>query len=128
MKPARLKLPKVSEEMKAWSAALAAEITTWPKVTTRVFFGFTALYCGEKIFAILPRSRAMGTPNSVAFKLEPVTSRLRMRLEQDVRIGFTQMRAARWQAFELSSDADLRGALDWLSRAYEAAYKAKKTH
>jgi hypothetical protein len=126
-KPVRPKLPKVSEEMKAWSAALAAEITTWPKVSTRVFFGFTALYRGHKIFAILPRTRAMGTPNSLAFKLGSVTPRLRTRLEQDVRIGSTQMRAARWLTFEFSSDADLRGALDWLTQAYEAARNTKKT-
>jgi hypothetical protein len=31
------------------------------------------------------------------------------------------MQKARWMRFEIASDADLRAALDWLSRAYEAA-------
>jgi len=31
------------------------------------------------------------------------------------------MQARRWFAFELSSDRDLKDALDWLGRAYEAA-------
>ena len=122
-KLARPKLPKVSEEMKAWSAALAAETTSWPQVTTRSFFGFTALYRKEKIFAILPRTRAMGTPNTLAFKLESPPPRLRVRLERDPRMGSTQMRAARWVTFELASDNDLHDALEWLGQAYDASPK-----
>jgi len=108
----RPKLPVVSEEMKAWSAALATEVLTWPQITTRVFFGFTALYRGDAIFAILPRTRAMGTPTSLAFKLESASPRLRARLESDIRVGSTEMRAARWQTFELTRDSDLHGALE----------------
>src|ERR1700752_1901689 len=120
-KPTRPKLAKVSEQMKAWSAALAMETAGWPQVTTRTFFGFTALYRKDKIFAILPRTRAMGTPNSLAFKFESRSPQLRSRLEQDTRVGTTKMRAARWSTFELSTDADLRDALGWLEQAYLAA-------
>ena len=126
MQRARPKLPKVSEEMKAWSAALAAETTGWPQVRTRSFFGFTALYRKDTIFAILPRTRGMGTPNTLAFKLESRAPQLRSRLQQDARVGATQMRAARWSTFELAEDADLHDALEWLARAYETA-GAKKT-
>ncbi|MGP8095250.1 MAG: hypothetical protein ACLP72_18215 [Candidatus Sulfotelmatobacter sp.] len=122
----RPKLPAISEQMKAWCAALGGEIAGWPQVHTRVFFGFTALYRGEKIFAILPRTRAMGTPNTLAFKFDSVPRRLRARLNEDKRIGATQMQAARWQTFEMSSDSDLHDSLGWLSRAYEAAGKSKK--
>jgi len=121
MQRARPKLPKISEEMKAWSAALAAETTGWPHVRTRSFFGFTALYRKDKIFAILPRTRGMGTPNTLAFKLESAAPQLRSCLQQDARVGVTQMRATRWSTFELAADADLHYALDWLARAYEAA-------
>jgi hypothetical protein len=31
------------------------------------------------------------------------------------------MHKSRWFTFELSSDRDLRDALDWLGRAYETA-------
>jgi hypothetical protein len=123
----RLAMPAVSEQMRAWSAALADELISWPQVETRTFFGFTALYRGETIFALLPRTRAMGTPNTLAFKFESLTPRLRARLECDHRVGTTEMRAARWQTLELSSDSDLRDALDWLGRAYEAAGKGKKS-
>ncbi len=67
--PSRPKLPKASEQMKAWSSALEAEVADWPHVSTRSFFGFTAVYRKDKIFAALPRTRAWGTANSFAFKL-----------------------------------------------------------
>src|SRR5260221_6647070 len=46
-------LPKVSEQMKAWSSALEAEVADWPHASTRSFFGFTAVYRKDKIFAAL---------------------------------------------------------------------------
>ncbi len=126
-KSSRPKLPVVSEQTRAWSAALAGEINGWPQVTTRAFFGLTALYREDKIFAVLPRTRGMETPNSFGFKFETVPTSLRARLENDSRIGSTRMQNARWFTFELSSDADLHEGLEWLSRAYGAAGKTKKS-
>lgn len=117
----RPRLPAVSDEMKAWSAALGTEIAGWPRVSCRPMFGFTALYRGKRIFAILPRTRGMETPNSLAFKLEQAGPRVLARLRGESRIQTTVMKASRWFVFELSSDADLKNALDWLGRAYEAA-------
>jgi hypothetical protein len=107
--------------MKAWSAALAVEVTTWPSVTTRPMFGLTALYRRGKIFAVLPCTRGMETPNSLAFKLESAGPRTLARARRDPRIGFTDALKTHWLTFEVTSDADLRPALDWLGRAYEAA-------
>jgi hypothetical protein len=121
MKRPRPRLPRISEEMKAWSAALAAEVTTWPKVSGRSFFGFTALYRRGRIFAVLPRTRGMDSPNSLAFKLPSTSPRLRGRLQRDPRIRQTQMQRTRWFIFEVASDSDLRPALEWLGKAYEAA-------
>lgn len=126
-KSSRPSLPRVSEEMKAWSAALADEACDWPQVATRILFGFTALYRKDKIFAALPRTRAMGTANSLAFKLESPASAAAARLKKDARIGSMDMQKMRWFTFELSSDSDLHDALDWLGRAYEAAGKNKKS-
>jgi hypothetical protein len=122
------KLPRVSEQMKAWSAALAGEIGDWPQVSVRSFFGFTALYRKNRMFAALPRSRALETANSLFFKLEVEASAVRSRLTQDrrVRIWSTTRRKPRWFAFELSCDADLHDALDWLGLAYDASGKKKK--
>ena len=121
MKKPRPKLLPVSEQLKAWSAALAAEAETWPGVTSRPMFGFMALYHGKRIFAALPRSRGLGTPNSLAFKLPAPSPGTRKRLEAESRIHTTVMHASRWFSFELSSDSDLRDALAWLNRAYQAA-------
>lgn len=114
-------LPVISDEMKAWSAALSSELTTWPGVRTHPMFGFMALYRGKRIFGILPRTRAMGSPTSLAFKLENASPGLLRRLREDPRISTTVMRASRWFVFELTADSDLNDTLEWLSRAYEAA-------
>lgn len=127
-KSSRPHLSKVSEEMKAWSSALEREVGNWPQVSTRAFFGFTALYRKDQMFAALPRTRGMETANSLAFKLEEQGPAVLARREQDARIrGWSSpTRKARWFAFELSSDADLHDALEWLGMAYEAAGKNKK--
>jgi hypothetical protein len=120
-KSTRPRLPKVSEETKAWAAALSAEVTTWPAVTTRPMFGLTALYRKGKIFAVLPRTRGMEAPNALALKLGPAGPRVVARAQRDPRIGFTDALRTHWLTFKLNSDADLHEALVWLSRAYEAA-------
>jgi TfoX/Sxy family transcriptional regulator of competence genes len=112
--------------MKAWSAALAAEVTDWPQVSARSFFGFNALYRGDSMFAALPRTRAMITPNSLVFKLVEADTKLQKRLRSDSRIGSMEMKNARWYTFEISSDRDLHDALDWIGLAYGAAGKKKK--
>src|SRR5436305_15015404 len=77
MKRPRPKLHKISDEMKAWSAALAEEIAGWPQVKLRPMFGFLGAYRGSMIFAALPRTCTMDPPNSVAFKLPMANKRLR---------------------------------------------------
>jgi hypothetical protein len=127
LRSARPKLPRVSEEMKAWSAALSTEVRDWKQVTGRVFFGFTALYRRDKIFALLPRTRAMQSPNALAFKLESASARMNALLRHDPLIGSTQMQKAHWFTFEMSCDTDLRAAIEWLDRAYEEAGHAAET-
>ena len=119
----RPKLPKVSEQMKAWSSALATEAVDWPQVTARSFFGFTALYRDDRIFAAVPRTHAMWTPNGFGFKIENPNSKVSKKLREDRRIEATRMQKARWFIFELADDADLHDALDWLGEAYESAGK-----
>jgi len=126
-KTPRAKLPPVSEQMKAWSAALASEVADWPYVSARSFFGFTALYRKDKMFAALPRTRAMGTPNALVFKIVETSTGVREKLEKDLRVGDMEMQKARWFTFELASDGDLHDALDWIGLAYGAAGKRGKS-
>lgn len=107
--------------MKAWSAALAGELVDWPNVTTRLMFGFTAMYRRKQIFAVLPRTRGIGSPNAIAFKIENASPRMMSRLRGEPRIQTTTMQSTRWFVFELSDDNDMKDALLWLAKAYEAA-------
>jgi len=118
--------PPISEEMKAWATALAAETADWPHLSQRSFFGFTALYRGEKIFAMLPRSKNLERANTIAFKMESLPANLRQRLTSDRRIGSIQEQNC-WHTFLLSSNTDLHDALDWIGHAYTAAGKRKKS-
>ena len=55
----RPKLPKIPEEMRQWSDLLLREILGWPDVSSRPMFGMTAVYRGNVIFGVLPRTRAI---------------------------------------------------------------------
>lgn len=120
-RPERPKLLKISEEMQRWSALLGTEVATWPGVRTKPMFGFHAYYRGKCMFAGLPKTKAMHSPNSIIFKFLRPTRVLMAALRQDSRILVSGKGGAGWQAFEFASDADLRDALGWLDRAYRAA-------
>src|SRR5437660_12000497 len=126
MKRARPKLHKISEEMKAWSAALVEEVAGWPQVKLRPMFGFLVAYRGGMSCAALPRTRTMDPPNSVAFKLPMANKRLRANAQSDNRIHFGDMARASWLTFAMSADADVNPVLEWLGRAYEAASPKRK--
>jgi hypothetical protein len=81
------------------------------------------------MFAALPRTRSIEGTNALAFKLEAPASTVSARLQKDsrIRLWSAQTQRARWFTFELSSDADLHDALDWLGRAYEWASKKTKS-
>ena len=123
----REKSPPVSEQMKAWSTALAAELVEWPQVTQKSFFGFTALYRGKKMFALLPRTRSIFKSNAVAFCMEAANRSTRTLLEKDPRISAFDKDKTRWFTFELSGDADLHDALDYLGKALDCSRISKKT-
>jgi len=119
--------PPVSDQMKAWSSALAAEVADWPRASARSFFGFSALYRGNNIFGMLPRTRSFGGGNLIAFRIDHVKETLKARLDEDPRVGLIDPSSTRWFTFELSCDPDLHQALDWLGTAYDAAGKRRKS-
>ena len=124
-RPERAKLAPVSDQMKAWSSALAAELLDWPQLTQKSFFGFTALYRGQKMFGALPRTRSF-QGNCVALRFNQASRALLAHIEKDPRLAAFGKDKKRWFLFELSSDADLHDAIGWLQIAYEAA-KTRKT-
>jgi hypothetical protein len=63
----------------------------------------------------------MESPNALGIKLGPAAGSILSDSRRDPRIDFTNAMKTKWLTFEMNSDSDLRGALEWLSRAYEAA-------
>jgi hypothetical protein len=121
-------LIKISDDMIVWSGLLAAEVLAWPGVTAKPMFGMTALYRGREIFAALPKTRGMGSANAVAFKVVDAPAKVMTQMKRDTRISETVMAAAKWFVFEVESEADLRGALEWLGIAYEGADVSGRKH
>lgn len=116
-------MPPISEEMKQWSAMLGKELSGWPQVTSRPMFGMLGFYRRRKIFAALPVSRAIGSPNSIIFRFDPMPANLQQRALKESRITTDSKTPGgrRWFSFEIGLTADLRDALWWLSQAYERA-------
>jgi hypothetical protein len=115
-------MPHIGEEMKRWSAMLGSELSTWSKVTTRPMFGLRGFYRGKKIFAALPVTRAIKSPNSLIFRIQPMPPDLLARAKKEPRIDTeSAVPSAKWFTFELLSEADSRDALWWLNQAYEHA-------
>lgn len=123
----RGKFLPIPEYMKAWSSALAAEFEDWPQVTQKSFFGFTALYRGKTIFGLLPRTKSVFKPNAVAFRFESLNRTVQTLLEKDPRVAAFDKNKTRWFTFELSSDSDLHGALNYLGRAFDSVRSPNKT-
>jgi hypothetical protein len=117
--PKRPKLLRISEEMKQWSAMMERELSAWPGVQSRPMFGFIGFYRDDKIFAGLPRTRALNTPNSIILKFDPMPPNLWKRAQEDSRIDSEkEAPGARWYSFEINSASELRDALWWLNQAY----------
>ena len=116
---------KLSPEMERWSAMLAEELVEWPGVATKPMFGFTGFYRGKTIFAAVPKSRALGSPNSVIFKL-PEGSKWRDEASKDSRIQQANMDTHKWFPFEIGGESDLRDALLWFERAFQSAKSPRK--
>ncbi len=116
---------KLSPEMQRWSAMLVEELEHWPGVSTKPMFGLTGFYRGKTIFAAVPKSRALGSPNFVIFKL-PEGSKWRKQAAKDSRIRQESMDTHKWFPFEIGSEADLRDALLWFERAFQSAKAPRK--
>jgi hypothetical protein len=118
----RPKLARISEEMKYLCSMLGEEVRTWPGVTTKSMFGMLGYYRNEAVFAALPVTRAIGSPNAIIFKLKTMSEVQTDRAQRDLRLGTgTNIKAQRWHSFEIHSEDDLRDALWWLGQAFESA-------
>jgi hypothetical protein len=126
-KSKRPKMPKffpIDDEMKELSAMLEKEVSDWPGISTKPMFGYQGLYRGGKIFAALPRSRAMRSPRSIMIKFASASPAILESAKKDSRVSnVSGMSGAGWLFFELDEASAMKDALGWLGRAYEAAKK-----
>ena len=120
----RPKLPHVSEEMKRLAALLEAEMLGWPNVTSRPMFGLNGIYRGRNIFAVLPRTRALDVPDSIAFRLLKRPQHIMEKLRKDKQI-LASTPGAKWISFVMESESEIHAALNWLALAYRQAVKSK---
>ncbi len=95
---------------------LAAEVAAWPGVRSKPMFGLVSFYRNEKIFAAIPRTRAVASPHSILLKFHAENAETR-----EARRHLQEYPALRWLAFELRSEKDLHKALGWLDLAYRVA-------
>ncbi len=95
---------------------LAAEVAAWRRVRSKPMFGLVSFYRNDKIFAAVPRTRAVRSPNSIILKFHAENAETR-----EARRRLQQYPAMRWLAFEVRSEKDLHAALEWLEVAYRAA-------
>jgi hypothetical protein len=129
-KSKRLPMLRVPEEMKEWGGVLEAELASWPEVSARPMFGMRAFYRKRRIFAAVPRTRALNSPTSVIFKLHAQRSgkkannwdrQRQFHDMEDSRLKELRMTSAGWLSFELNSAEDIRDALYWFEQAYNKA-------
>jgi hypothetical protein len=126
-KAKRAAMPKffrVDEEMRLWASLLEGELVKWPGVKTKPMFGLASFFRNKSIFAAVPRTRALRSPQSIILKFDPVPAPLLEKIKAEPRIAERAPGpGAGWHAFELRSHVDVRDALWWLNQAYELAGK-----
>jgi hypothetical protein len=108
----RPKLLRISEEMRQWSGILEREVRSWPRVTSRPMFGLIGFYHNSVIFAALPRTRALSTPESFILKFDLMPPALVRCARKDPRISSERQTSdVKWYSFKFDSADDMRDGL-----------------
>jgi hypothetical protein len=85
-------------------------------------FGMTALYRGQRIFAVLPRTRAFGASDAIGLRFPNPSRQVLALMRGDERI-VREHPGGKWTSFLIKSDADVHAAFEWLELAYRQANK-----
>jgi len=110
----------VDEEMKHRASLLEAELSAWPGVKTKPMFGMVGFFRRNSIFAAVPRTRTLRSPQSIILKFDPVPAALTEKIKAEPRIADRAPGPGKgWHAFAIVSTEDIKDALWWLNQAYE---------
>lgn len=90
-------------------------------------FGMTVFYRQEIIFAALPKTRSLETPDSVAFRLLRPGRKTIHRLRAEPELRMPPGREKGWIAMEIRDSGDANRALQWFRRAYESSASQSKS-
>src|SRR5260370_7379188 len=117
-KSKRPKMPKVfpiDDERKELSAMLEKEVLDWPRVSKKPMFGYQGLYRDGKIFAALPRSRAMRSPRSIMLKFTSASPAIIKSAKKDSRVSSVSgISGAGWLFFEMDETSATKDPLGCL--------------
>ena len=102
----RPELPPVSDEMRRTFALIAEEVGRWPGVSTKLMFGFRAVYREGVVFAMLPGKRALENPEAFAYKFANNSGK---------------REGEKWRLFELKDEQHIDRSLALLDQAYRQA-------
>ncbi|HEV8384883.1 MAG TPA: hypothetical protein VGQ11_08430 [Candidatus Acidoferrales bacterium] len=102
--------------MKEWAALLGSELVKWPDVRTKLSFGMVSYYRKKRIFAMLPKTRAITSEHSIIVKFHRENAETKKARKQ-----LREHDARGWASFELTAEEDLGAALRWLELAYRMA-------
>ena len=108
----------VTPIMQHYCGLIAAELLSWPTVSSRRMFGLTLFYRGDLPFVALPDTKDFRASDSVGFKLHRMSTTERKRLLSDDHIAWRS--GARWITFALREDEDLTTFLHWAEKAYSS--------
>ena len=111
--------------MRRICALLGEELESFPEVSTKPMFGFLGYYRDGVIFAALPKTKALGSPNSVIFKVNAAPKAVLGRMEKDPRITISSHGMKGWHSLEISEEHDIAAAQRWLTEAWRYAHKEK---
>jgi len=116
---------RISDEMRRICVLLGAELESFPEVTSKPMFGFLGYYRDGMIFAALPKTKALGSPNSVIFKLNAAPKKVFDRADKDPSIKLSSHGMKGWHSLEIASELDIAHAQYWLVEAWRYAVKVK---
>jgi hypothetical protein len=122
----RASLLVANEDAKRWGALLLDEVRGWPRVKVKPMFGMLGAWRGREMFAAVPRTRALGTSQSIIFKLKGAPASVLRRVNTDPRVSLRTGAKQMWAQFELANERDLHDALRWIEAAWKAAAKRTK--
>lgn len=116
-----------SEELKSLVAAIEREVSSWPQVKFKPMFGMTAIYHGNTIFGLLPKTRSLYSTDSVWMKFGKLTPPIEKKLQREPRIlPPRHPKGARWYTISNVTPAEYGFIIEWLAIAHDAAKTGRK--